>query len=134
MYVLRRLGFDAMGLEPDEQYARHAREHLGVPVETGFVQDASFPPGASTSSRCITRSSTSRIPSRILTTLRGWLSDGGLLLVEVPNVEARCIAPAHRFHFAHFYNFNRATLEAHRPEGRVRTGADHHVAGWRQPH
>ena len=44
VYVLRHLGFDAVGLEPDEQYARHAREALGVPVSTGFVQDASFPP------------------------------------------------------------------------------------------
>ena len=30
----------------------------------------------------------------------------------MPNVEAVCIAPGHRFHFAHFYNFNRDTLEA----------------------
>ena len=51
-------------------------------------------------------------PVGILARLRGWLVDGGTLLVEVPNVEARCILPAHRFHFAHFYNFNRATLEA----------------------
>ena len=36
----------------------------------------------------------------------------GILLIEVPNVEAQCIAPGHRFHFAHFYNFSRATLEA----------------------
>jgi hypothetical protein len=35
-----------------------------------------------------------------------------VLLIEVPNVEARCIAPAHRFHFAHFYHFNQETLEA----------------------
>jgi hypothetical protein len=28
------------------------------------------------------------------------------------DVEARCIAPGHRFHFAHFYNFNRGALEA----------------------
>jgi hypothetical protein len=51
-------------------------------------------------------------PVRILSTLRGWLSRGGRLLVEVPNVEARCVHPQHRFHFAHFYNFNAATLEA----------------------
>ena len=38
--------------------------------------------------------------------------DQGVLLIEVPNVEAVCIAPAHRFHFAHFYNFNRDALEA----------------------
>jgi hypothetical protein len=51
-------------------------------------------------------------PSAILAKLRGWMTDGGVLLVEVPNVEADCISPRHRFHFAHFYNFNRVTLEA----------------------
>ena len=45
VYVLRRFGFDAAGIEPDEHYAQHAREALGVPVTTGFVQDASFPAG-----------------------------------------------------------------------------------------
>ena len=51
-------------------------------------------------------------PSAILSRLRGWMLEQGVLLIEVPNVEAVCIAPAHRFHFAHFYNFNRAALEA----------------------
>ena len=46
VYVLRRCGFDACGIEPDEQYAQHAREVLGVPVRTGFVQDVSFRPGS----------------------------------------------------------------------------------------
>ena len=36
VYVLRKFGVDASGLEPDEQYARHAREALDVPVADGF--------------------------------------------------------------------------------------------------
>ncbi len=112
VYVLRKLGFDASGLEPDEQYARHAREALGVPVDTGFVQDASFPPAAFDAITMYHALEHVEDPVGILTALRGWLKDDGRLLVEVPNVEARCILPAHRFHFAHFYNFNRATLEA----------------------
>jgi len=112
VYALRRLDFDAMGLEPDERYARHARETLGVPVETGFVQDRSFPSGSFDVITMYHSLEHVEDPVGILTTLRGWLSEGGRLLVEVPNVEARCIHPRHRFHFAHFYNFNRATLEA----------------------
>ena len=112
VYALRRLGFDAMGLEPDERYARHARETLGVPVETGFVQDRSFPSGSFDVITMYHSLEHVEDPVGILTTLRRWLSEGGRLLVEVPNVEARCIHPRHRFHFAHFYNFNRATLEA----------------------
>lgn len=112
VYVLRTLGFDAEGLEPDEQYARHARETLGVPVGTGFVQDVSFPAGSFDAITMYHALEHVEDPVGILATLRRWIAVDGLLLVEVPNVEARCMAPAHRFHFAHFYNFNRVTLEA----------------------
>jgi len=112
VYVLRRMGFEASGLEPDEHYARHARETLGVAVATGFVQDATFPGGTFDAVTMYHALEHVENPLAILARLRSWIGDGGVLLVEVPNVEARCIAPAHRFHFAHFYNFNRATLEA----------------------
>ncbi len=112
VYVLRHLGFDASGLEPDEQYACHAREALGVPVATGFVQDAVFPAGSFDVVTMYHALEHVEDPSAILSRLRGWMADEGVLLVEVPNVEAVCIAPGHRFHFAHFYNFNRDTLEA----------------------
>jgi SAM-dependent methyltransferase len=112
VYVLRRFGFEATGLEPDEQYARHAREALGVPVETGFVQDASFPSGAFDAVTMYHALEHVEDPLAILTRIRSWIAGHGLLLIEVPNVEARSIAPGHRFHFAHFYNFSRATLEA----------------------
>ena len=112
VYVLRRLGFDARGLEPDEQYARHAREALGVPVDTGFVQDVTFAHGSFDVITMYHSLEHVEDPSAILARLRSWLTDRGRLLVEVPNIEAQCIAPAHRFHFAHFYGFSRATLEA----------------------
>jgi len=51
-------------------------------------------------------------PVAILSRLRSWMVDGGVLCVEVPNVEARCVAPGRRFHFAHFFSFSRQTLEA----------------------
>ena len=43
--------------------------------------------------------------------VRHWLRVGGRLVVEVPNVEAICQWPHSRFHRAHLYNFNLATLE-----------------------
>ena len=52
-------------------------------------------------------------PRRVLATTRGWLREpGGVLVVEVPNVDSIAQAPAHRFHFAHFYSFSAATLAA----------------------
>ena len=111
VYVLRALGFDASGLEPDEHYARHAREALGVPVATGFVQDAVFPAGSFDVVTMYHALEHVEDPAAILSRLRGWMVEQGVLLIEVPNVEASCIAPGHRFHFAHFYNFNRDALE-----------------------
>ena len=112
VYVLRQLGFDASGLEPDEQYARHAREALGIPVATGFVQDAAFPAASFDVVTMFHALEHVEDPSAILARLRGWMVDGGVLVIEVPNVEATCLAPGHRFHFAHFYNFSRGVLEA----------------------
>jgi SAM-dependent methyltransferase len=112
VYVLRKFGFDASGLEPDEHYARHAREALGVPVATGFVQDAEFQAGSFDAVTMYHALEHVEDPSAILSRLRGWIAERGVLLIEVPNVEAVCISPAHRFHFAHFYNFNRDALEA----------------------
>ena len=112
VYVLRRKGYDARGLEPDERYARHAREVLGVPVDTGFVQDAAYPPRSFDGITMYHALEHVEDPVAILRALAGWLAPEGVLLVEVPNVEAPCVHPSHRFHFAHFYNFNRVTLEA----------------------
>jgi SAM-dependent methyltransferase len=112
VYVLRTLGFDAAGLEPDERYARHAREDLAVPVTTGFIQDATFSPGSFDVVTMYHALEHVEDPTMILSRLRRWMTDRGVLLIEVPNVEAVCVAPGHRFHFAHFYNFNRETLEA----------------------
>jgi SAM-dependent methyltransferase len=111
VYVLRRLGFDAAGLEPDEQYARHARDVLGVPVTTGFVQDVTFAPGSFDVVTMYHALEHVEDPLGILSRLKSWMMDNGFLLIEVPNLEARCIAPNHRFHFAHLFTFNRNTLE-----------------------
>ena len=111
VYVLRRFGFDASGLEPDEHYAEHARTTLGVSIVTGFVQDITFAPNSFDVITMYHALEHVEDPTAILSRLRNWIADRGVLLVEVPNVEARCISPGHRFHFAHFYNFNRETLE-----------------------
>lgn len=112
VYVLQRLGFNVRGIEPDVRYAKNARETLGVPIETGFVQTVSFAPNSFTVMTMYHTLEHVEDPSGVLSKLRRWLKPGGLLIVEVPNVEATCHAPCHRFHFAHLYSFNHQTLEA----------------------
>ncbi len=82
-----------------------------MPVVTGFVQDVDFSARSFDVITMYHALEHVEDPTAILVRLRRWIVDGGVLLIEVPNVEARCIAPGHRFHFAHFYNFSRATLE-----------------------
>jgi 2-polyprenyl-3-methyl-5-hydroxy-6-metoxy-1,4-benzoquinol methylase len=112
VFLLRARGADAAGIEPDEGYARHARDILGLPVTTGFVQDVDQPEASFDLITLYHALEHTEDPSAIVRRLAGWLAPGAALVVEVPNIEARCEDPAHRFHFAHFYGFSPKTLAA----------------------
>jgi 2-polyprenyl-3-methyl-5-hydroxy-6-metoxy-1,4-benzoquinol methylase len=111
VYVMRRLGFDARGIEPNRGYATYAKEVLGLPIEIGVAQQAEFP--AESLSVITMHHIVEHLadPLTILSRVRSWLRDEGWLVIEVPNVEAVCQAPLSRFHSAHLYNFNQRTLE-----------------------
>ena len=112
VYVLRQLGFPASGIEPNAGYARFARERLQVPVTSGSWQEASVEPGSLSAVTLFHVLEHLDSPLHAMRLIQGWLRTGGLLWIEVPNVEAVCQAPSHRFHRAHLYNFNAATLDA----------------------
>ncbi|MCX6870855.1 MAG: class I SAM-dependent methyltransferase [Verrucomicrobia bacterium] len=112
VYVLRQLGFPASGIEPNAAYARFARERLHVPVTSGIWQEASVEPGSLSAVTLFHVLEHLDSPLHAMRLIQGWLRTGGLLWIEVPNVEAVCQAPSHRFHRAHLYNFNTATLDA----------------------
>lgn len=112
VYVLRKLGFEARGIEPNEGYARFARERLEAPVESGCWQEAEIPDGTLAAVTLFHVMEHLDKPFEALRLIHRWLRSGGMLWIEVPNVEAVCQAPSHRFHRAHLYNFNDATLAA----------------------
>jgi 2-polyprenyl-3-methyl-5-hydroxy-6-metoxy-1,4-benzoquinol methylase len=112
VYVLRQLGFPASGIEPNAGYAGFARERLEVPVISGSWQESSIEPGSLSAVTLFHVMEHLDSPLQAMRLIRGWLRTGGLLWIEVPNVEAVCQAPSHRFHRAHLYNFNDATLAA----------------------
>ena len=112
VYVLRQLGFPASGIEPNAGYARFARERLQVPVTSGSWQEASVEPGSLSAVTLFHVLEHLDSPLHAMRLIQGWRRTGGLLWIEVPNVEAVCQAPSHRFHRAHLYNFNAATLDA----------------------
>ena len=112
VYLLRRDRMNASGLEPGEDYAAFARRVLDVPVQTATVDTAVVEPESLdlvTMFHCLEHVPD---PHRVLATVRGWLRRDGLAVVEVPNIVSTMQAPAHRFHYAHLYNFTGATLGA----------------------
>jgi SAM-dependent methyltransferase len=87
--VARDAGFEVMGVEPSDDAARRARERYGVPVVTGFAEDVVLDP-ASVDSICAWHV-IEHIPNPAvaLRRLAQALRPGGLLALEVPNVQSR---------------------------------------------
>lgn len=105
------LGYQASGIEPNQEYGSYAKDQLGLPIEIGMVQQMELP---ERSFDFVTMRHVFEHlddPFLILQRLRETLRDKGFAVIEVPNVEGTCFAPIQRFHQAHFDNFNRKTLE-----------------------
>lgn len=109
-YLLKSLGHNLHGIEPNKGYGEYSAAQYGLNLQLGFIQDANF---AEASFDVITIWHVlehTENPLQVLAKLRSLLKPEGTLVVEVPNIEATCQAPASTFHEAHLYNFNLATL------------------------
>jgi SAM-dependent methyltransferase len=112
VYLMRRDGVDALGLEPGLEFAEFARTVLRVPIQTATVSAATV---ADATLDLITMCHALEHvpdPRSVLHTARGWLKRGGRLIVEVPNIAALVQAPSHQYHYAHLYHFTGSTLGA----------------------
>jgi SAM-dependent methyltransferase len=109
-YLLSKLGHDVRGVEPNRGYAEYSIREYGLPIEVGFVQDVALPPEAFDLITMWHALEHTESPSSVLDRLRRALRPDGVLVIEVPNVEATCQSPKSTFHEAHLYNFNVASL------------------------
>jgi 2-polyprenyl-3-methyl-5-hydroxy-6-metoxy-1,4-benzoquinol methylase len=109
-YLLQSLGHRVSGIEPNKGYADYSIQEYGVSVQVGFVQDARFQPDSFDVVTIWHVLEHTEDPGCVLALLRSWLKTDGMLVVEVPNVEATCQAPHSTFHEAHLYNFNVVSL------------------------
>jgi 2-polyprenyl-3-methyl-5-hydroxy-6-metoxy-1,4-benzoquinol methylase len=112
VFLLRARGVDATGIEPGEEFSDFSRRVMQVPIQTATVESATVAPGSQRLITMFHMLEHAADPRRTLSTIRGWLAHQGRLVVEVPSVDATVQAPAHRFHYAHLYNFTAATLGA----------------------
>lgn len=111
VYILRAMGCEARGFEPNKGYAQFASEVLGLPVDHAFYREARIGKESQDLITMFHVLEHFESPCDALRQVREWLRPGGRLVVEVPNVEARCQWPGSTFHRAHLYNFNPAALE-----------------------
>jgi len=112
VYLLGLKNCQAAGIEPNEGYAEYAIQEYGNKVLKGTFEE--FEPSPSTFDVITLFHVLEHLddPGSGLTHLKRCLKKNGLIIVEVPNLEARVSAPLQKFHFAHLYHFNLVTLEA----------------------
>jgi SAM-dependent methyltransferase len=112
VYLMRRDGIDASGLDPGIEFAEFARTVLRVPIQTAAVDAAIVPADSQDIVTMFHSLEHVPDPRAVLDTARRWLARGGYLVVEVPNIAARVQAPSHQYHYAHLYHFTGGTLGA----------------------
>lgn len=110
LYLISRMGFNAQGVEPNEGYGNYSQEEYGLNVKVGFIQNSEFDDNSFDLIIMWHVLEHTDNPYTILMKVHGWLRDSGLLVIEVPNVEATCQSPKSTFHAAHLFNFNDDTL------------------------
>ena len=109
-YLLKSLGHDLQGIEPNKGYAEYSVAEYGLNLQIGFIQDAQLPNENFDVITIWHVLEHTEDPSSVLSKLQSLLKPDGVLVVEVPNIEATCQAPKSTFHEAHLYNFNLETL------------------------
>ncbi len=109
-YLLKSLGHDVHGIEPNKGYAEYSKREYDLNIQVGFIQDIRQ---AESSFDLITIWHVlehTENPFEVLTKLHSLLKPHGVLVVEVPSIEATCQSPKSTFHEAHIFNFNLDTL------------------------
>ena len=113
-FLLERMGKRVSGIEPNEGYAAYCRDDLGLDVRTAPLSADLFEAESFDLIRLNHVLEHLNDPIRYLAMIATWLRPGGVLYVEVPNIETYCREKGrgNMFHWGHIYNFNPWTLRA----------------------
>jgi SAM-dependent methyltransferase len=110
VYLARRRGYDARGIEPNVGYSEFAQSAYGVEVRTAGLEAA-----GDTHADVVTMFHVFEHmahPRDALTRIAGILSPGGHLFIEVPNILQADASPHNTYFRAHLYYYSRHTLAA----------------------
>jgi ubiquinone/menaquinone biosynthesis C-methylase UbiE len=109
-YLLKSLGHNVNGIEPNQGYAEYSKQEYGLDIQVGFIQDIQQPDESFDLITIWHVLEHTENPTDVLTRLHWLLKPEGILVVEVPTIEATCQSPKSTFHEAHIFNFNLDTL------------------------
>lgn len=112
VYMMGKLGFNACGVEPNDGYRHFGMVNYGIEVTNPKLEPEAF--GAGIFDLITLNHVFEHLadPLDALTCFRRWLAPGGLLFIEVPNIEGVQKQRGNLFHYAHVWNFSPATLKA----------------------
>jgi hypothetical protein len=111
VYLARRLGCIAKGIEPNRGYANYARRELAVEIDSGMLE--SLDQGNERFDLITLFHVLEHIgsPAEFLRRAASMLASAdSVLAVEVPNLTASGSHPRSRYHRAHLYHFTESTL------------------------
>lgn len=106
--VARERGWEPYGLEPLPGHAVYARARFGVNVITDVLRDDTFPPDSFDAITAFQVFEHLPDPASNLARLHRILKPGGLILIEVPNIDTwsvRLLGPRHRHFVQDHLNF-----------------------------
>jgi len=106
----RKLGCEAVGVEPGRDYAAYARRHHGLDVLEDAGDDR-FPAGHFDVISTHHVLEHLRDPAVVMERLARWLKPDGVLYAAAPNMAATGKPPHERFHFAHVHGYVRETFD-----------------------
>ena len=113
--LVRRLGsmgHAAEGIEPGVSFSEHASKEAGgtAVVHSAGWNEMQFSPGSFDLITCLHVLEHLNRPLEALEKMADWLAPGGILFVEVPNMEGYSTKGFDRLHFAHTIGFSRDNL------------------------
>lgn len=112
VYAAQLAGFHVQAIEPHEGYSDYTRKTFGVSVLTCPFQKAEIAHGSVDVITLHHVLEHLQYPLTALIHVSQWLKLGGVIMIDVPDIEHTMHSPINRFHYAHIYNFNHETLKA----------------------
>jgi len=112
VYLLNRLGCDAVGIEPNKGYGGFARETYDVEVFSGMYQESNFEKETFDVLSLFQVLEHLADPVVDIRSMSEYLKPGGKFIIEVPDILFPGMHFDHKWHDGHLYGFDVKTLEA----------------------